>query len=124
MKARTLLIVLLTHAVIVVAGEGAAGGLPPPSDASSAPAFGFQPVENQPRVPEPMELLEQPNPNEMPRTTATPPSPARPGAYSAAPIGAPDSGLELRRRGDPTVQGRLPRVRRYGDLAGRPPAKP
>jgi hypothetical protein len=31
-----------------------------------------------------------------------------------------EPGLELRRRGDLTVQGRLPGVRRYGDLTKKP----
>ncbi len=120
----TFLVGLLILLPSVALGQDrAAGGLPSPSSETPPPAFGFQPVENQPRLPEPLDLLERPNPNELPRSTATLPPPAAPGAYSAEPTTVPEPGLELRRRGDPTVQGRLPRVRRYGDLAGRPPAE-
>jgi hypothetical protein len=114
---------LYTLLLFVWLGAGAeerpAGGLPPPAAPAEAPRFGFKPVEEQP--PPLQSFTQRQRSSQIDDPAARGSSGDRsPGAYTAPAAPLSEPGLELRRQGDPTVQGRLPQLRRYGDLTREP----
>jgi hypothetical protein len=114
---------LMLFSVATLSQELTDGGLPEPSEPQPAPRFGFKPVEEQPPAihsftPREPDLEPPPEPHPAVHPGAGIPVPGRFGAPPVRPVTEP--GLELRRRGDLTVQGRLPGVRRYGDLTKKP----